>query len=707
MALINIKYCNASKNLNFTVQYNNVTHTVTLIQTLAGTCTPKVFDNQLLYTDTTSDPTMTYEVRSSNSSPYAKVVSYPVIPCTINIDSVTPTNSTSPTSNDGSVVVVATGNGTKTYSLVNSVGFYRFSSTGVFTNLPPDTYTAYVSNFTGGSTCVDSQADIAVNYNTISCDLALGQINQTQSPGGTITVVNYTTIYGLEVEYRLDAGAWQSSNIFTGLAAATYSVQIRFKLFPACTASRNVTISAAPPCTLDILAPVVTHEQNKYGDDGAIQIEATTGTGPLEYSKDNGASYQSSKFFYDLAPGTYVIKVRDGASCTLTQNVTVLKYKAAFVATPIAGGGRGVMVSGPGVIAGAPQNFDNTLFCDMRFPGIEPCCFYNKMLLTDVITLQFRSSYTYNQVGVYSLLNVLQGSLLTPAKRTSNMNKSDSRAAIFSNAGANQTQIFFSTGLPDLYEIGMDVTISGQATLNGTYEIVDIRLGTGTAVGYSVLIVNKTWTSVSDPLTGTLDTVYDLESYEVYEVTIDWLAYGAGQYFIKFTGTDPQFAPYEFHTEPYETSDTLDGYVKLVWSNVDNAFGIDYNTGIEHLMRVEGRLVLIPPGGESEVMEDSEYRQIKLRENVTRLVQLTVIDVPPYIAEKMRIAFAHDYFAVDDVEYQTDEKITFEPIDFDPFVNVEIKLRQVDFLADNSDDGGDVDRTVLEVGDGEILQIEP
>src|SRR5690606_32874304 len=49
-------------------------------------------------------------------------------------------------------------------------------------------------------------------------------------------------------------------------------------------------------------------------DDGKITVTAT-GTGTLEYSKDNGVTYQAGNEFSDLAAGTYQIVVRDANGC--------------------------------------------------------------------------------------------------------------------------------------------------------------------------------------------------------------------------------------------------------------------------------------------------------------------------------------------------------------------------------------------------------
>jgi gliding motility-associated-like protein len=51
-------------------------------------------------------------------------------------------------------------------------------------------------------------------------------------------------------------------------------------------------------------------------DDGSISIDAVGGTGILEYSIDNGISYQSGSIYTDLGPGNYNIIVKDENNCS-------------------------------------------------------------------------------------------------------------------------------------------------------------------------------------------------------------------------------------------------------------------------------------------------------------------------------------------------------------------------------------------------------
>ncbi|MCS7086978.1 MAG: fibronectin type III domain-containing protein, partial [Bacteroidia bacterium] len=70
-------------------------------------------------------------------------------------------------------------------------------------------------------------------------------------------------------------------------------------------ASAAPTAASCPTCT-----------------DGRVRLSAFNGAQPYQYSLD-GTNFQSDRFFYDLAPGTYNAYVRDAAGCVRTVNFRI------------------------------------------------------------------------------------------------------------------------------------------------------------------------------------------------------------------------------------------------------------------------------------------------------------------------------------------------------------------------------------------------
>jgi hypothetical protein len=127
-------------------------------------------------------------------------------------------------------------------------------------------------------------------------------------PSGTI-VVNATTTSGT-LEYSVDNGnSYQADSSFSSLSPGNYILKVRAQ-GSSCAetyASNPVVINALP--TLAISAPTVT--QPTCGvPSGEIVVNATTTSGTLEYSVDNGSTYQASNTFSGLSGGSYTIKVQ-------------------------------------------------------------------------------------------------------------------------------------------------------------------------------------------------------------------------------------------------------------------------------------------------------------------------------------------------------------------------------------------------------------
>ncbi|UII26433.1 T9SS type A sorting domain-containing protein [Fulvivirga maritima] len=153
------------------------------------------------------------------------------------------------------------------------------------------------------------------------------------------------------LSYILDGGAGQSANSFTGLAADTYTVSIEDS--NGCLTEPNTLVLAAP--TAVVISEVVLSEYNGYevscsdGANGSITITAAGGTGELEYSVDNGVSYQESNIIQNLAAGTYQVKVRDANHCESSmQEVTLTAPTALEVSGEVTSdyGGRDISCSG-------------------------------------------------------------------------------------------------------------------------------------------------------------------------------------------------------------------------------------------------------------------------------------------------------------------------------------------------------------------------
>ncbi|HDO26834.1 MAG TPA: hypothetical protein ENH02_01835, partial [Bacteroidetes bacterium] len=136
-------------------------------------------------------------------------------------------------------------------------------------------------------------------------------------------VITVTAQPSANLQYSIDNGAnWQDNNIFGNLSAGKYFVRARDP-------SGCEGVYADNPVTIkEIAGPQVTQVTTVPETDnlanGEIDITATVDTGPVYYSIDNGATFQTDDGkFTNLTAGTYNCVLKDGFGCDTMFTVEV------------------------------------------------------------------------------------------------------------------------------------------------------------------------------------------------------------------------------------------------------------------------------------------------------------------------------------------------------------------------------------------------
>ncbi len=186
-------------------------------------------------------------------------------------------------------------------------------------NETPTTTTTYSATVTDSNGCSGVNSIEVVVSPTVAisnvtsvdntdCSMDNGSITITAS-GGTAPL-----------EYSIDNGVtYQSSNMFSSLGAGTYSIVVQDA--SNCTATSSATLAGPGAITISNVASVDNTDCSM--DNGGITITASGGTAPLQYSIDNGVTYQASNMFSGLGAGTYSIVVQDASNCTATSSTTL------------------------------------------------------------------------------------------------------------------------------------------------------------------------------------------------------------------------------------------------------------------------------------------------------------------------------------------------------------------------------------------------
>ena len=208
---------------------------------------------------------------------------------------------------NGSFFIDATGNGALEFSVDNGAN-YVFN--GFFSNLPAGDYTILVRS--AGTDCVSAPEfrtitepiatvfGTATPTNLTGCTANDGQIAMTASGG---TNGNF--------EFTVDGGAsWQSLATFTGLGAGEYNPGVRNADDDTCPDFGSLVLLTAPDAP-QVEVPTVFNPSSCLASDGVITVNISNGdVNNLEFSLDNGLTWQADNNFNGLAGGNYNIRVR-------------------------------------------------------------------------------------------------------------------------------------------------------------------------------------------------------------------------------------------------------------------------------------------------------------------------------------------------------------------------------------------------------------
>ncbi|MDX2196743.1 MAG: gliding motility-associated C-terminal domain-containing protein [Cytophagales bacterium] len=132
---------------------------------------------------------------------------------------------------------------------------------------------------------------------------------------GAVTFNGSGSIYPLQ--YSITGAGFQSSNIFSGRSAGTYTGIVRNSdgTCPANIAAFVITIPSAPTIT----GVTRTNTTNCDLNNGSVTITGLAGTGSPEFSID-GSTWQASNVFTSLAAGAYTAYMRNATAgtCSIT-----------------------------------------------------------------------------------------------------------------------------------------------------------------------------------------------------------------------------------------------------------------------------------------------------------------------------------------------------------------------------------------------------
>ena len=255
-------------------------------------------------------------------------------PCTSTItvnvpfaNPVTATTTNTPTTCPGSA------SGTLTVNALNTTPPVTYSlnggtpqSSNIFTGLIDGTYNIVISDANG---CNRSIFGVVSAGAGITATVTPTSTSCNGVADGSITITNPTGT--APHTYALDAGAYVSTNPFTGVAQGTHIIKV--KDANGCIVTYNnivVGIGAGITATVTPTATSCPGISN-----GSITVTNPTGTAPHTYSIGAGA-YGVSNTFTGLAAGNYTINVKANNGCIVTYTNVSVTNGAGITASGVA-----------------------------------------------------------------------------------------------------------------------------------------------------------------------------------------------------------------------------------------------------------------------------------------------------------------------------------------------------------------------------------
>jgi gliding motility-associated-like protein len=224
---------------------------------------------------------------------------------------------------DGSISASATGGwpGGYEYQLSDTSGVITpFGTASEFSDLPAGNYTVTVRDSVGceatiNVVLVDPTPIVIVASSDITTLTCFGDSN------ASITVNSTTGGQGSNYTYSLNritptvsTSGPQTTPVFTGLAAGTYSVTVTDGYN--CSATSTDIIISEPA---QVIASLVKSASQTCVNSAALTLSASGGTGAYEYSETSDFATVIGTFTtsvsFDVVPGTYMYYVRDMNGC--------------------------------------------------------------------------------------------------------------------------------------------------------------------------------------------------------------------------------------------------------------------------------------------------------------------------------------------------------------------------------------------------------
>jgi hypothetical protein len=219
------------------------------------------------------------------------------------------TNASCNSASNGSIVASGSGgSGTLMYSINGT----NYQPSGTFNNIPANTYNVSVKDASG---CKSNRVVVIAEPPALSFTTAMTPATCNGSSTGQINVPSVIGGTG-NMNYSFNGIDYQSSPIFSGLAAGTYTISVK----DAAGCVVNTPVAVTQPTAVS--ATISSANVSCHGEaTGSFTALATDGTPGYTYSIDD--EFSPTGDFGGLTAGTYTVVIHDALNCSYTTTATI------------------------------------------------------------------------------------------------------------------------------------------------------------------------------------------------------------------------------------------------------------------------------------------------------------------------------------------------------------------------------------------------